>query len=123
MNISLLFVCGLLLTAAVSLSVMAYVQSPLRKILVELCETDERAHFWMVFSNVTVVVVSLIAALQYRPEPAASSPALIEVASQLKWGLAGLTVSMLALGRNVRKAIPHSPANVPPPVPKTFVQP
>jgi hypothetical protein len=123
MSISVLFVCGLLLTAVVSLSVMAYVQGPLRRILVELCGTDERAHFWMVFSNVTVVVVSLMAALQYRPEPAASSPALIEVASQLKWGLAGLAISMLALGRNVRKAIPHPPANVPTPVPKTLVQP
>jgi hypothetical protein len=108
-----LFVSGAVLTGLVAFSVMAYVQRPLRKILGELCGTDERAHFWMVFSNVTVILAAVLAALQYRPEPSINSPAVIEVASQLKWGLVGLGTSLLVLGRTLVKSIARLPIAVP----------
>jgi hypothetical protein len=43
MNVSLLFLCGLMVTAAMSFGVVAYLQRPLRKLLVELCGNDPGA--------------------------------------------------------------------------------
>ncbi len=110
-----MFVSGAVLTAIVAFSVMVYVQRPLRKILGELCGTDERAHFWVVFSNVTVILSAVMASLQYHPEPGINSPAVIEVASQLKWGLVGLGVALLILGRTLTKSISRLPVTAGPP--------
>jgi hypothetical protein len=105
MNVSLLFLCGLAVTAVMSFGTAAYLQRPLRKVLIELCGNDDRAQFWTVFSNITVAFVPLVAALQYQPSPAETSPALIEIGAQLKWGLVGLVLSVLILGKILMKFI------------------
>ena len=107
MNVSLLFLSGLAVTAMMSFGVVSYLQRPLRKLLGELCGNDDRAQFWTVFSNVTVTFVPLVAALQYQPSPG-TSPALIEIGTQLKWGLVGLVLSVLILGKILMKFIPRS---------------
>lgn len=106
MNVSLLFLSGLAVTAMMSFGVVSYLQRPLRKLLGELCGNDDRAQFWTVFSNVTVAFVPLVAALQYQPSPPGTSPALIEIGTQLKWGLVGLVLSVLILGKILMKFIP-----------------
>jgi hypothetical protein len=63
MNLSLLFLSGLAVTAIVAFSVVAYLQRPLRKLLGGLCGNDDRAQFWTVFSNLTVAFVPSVAAL------------------------------------------------------------
>jgi len=101
MNQSLSFACGLAVTAGISFGVVSYLNRPLQKLLEELCGGRERAQFWTGFSNVTLVVVPVIFAMQTEPEPGpagAGSAALFQVANQVKWGLAGLMVSVLILG-------------------------
>ncbi|HEX4485667.1 MAG TPA: hypothetical protein VH088_05335 [Terriglobales bacterium] len=120
MNVSLLFLCGLMVTAAMSFGAVAYLQRPLRKLLVELCGNDDRAQFWTVFSNLTVAFVPLVAALQYQPSPTGTSPALIEIGAQLKWGLVGLVLSVLILGKILMKFIPRVGIST---IPKTEAQP
>jgi hypothetical protein len=109
MSISLLFACGLAVTAFVSIAVVTYLQRPLCKLLEELCGTRERAQFWTVFSNVTVVLVPVIFAMQYQPLPESNSPPLLEISAQLKWGLLGLVISILVLGRVISRFIPRGP--------------
>jgi hypothetical protein len=107
MNVSLIFFCGLALTALMSFGVVGYLQRPLRKLLSELCGNDDRAQFWTIFSNITVALVPLVAALQYQPSPAGTSLALIEIGAQLKWELVGLLLSVLILGKILMKFIPR----------------
>jgi len=107
MNVSLLFLCGLAVTAVMSFGVVVYLQRPLRKLLGELCGNDDRAQFWTAFSNITIACVPLVAALQYQPLPAGTSPALIEIGAQLKWGLVGLVLSVLILVKILMKFIPR----------------
>lgn len=108
MSVALQFICGLAVTALVSFGVLAYLQKPLRKLLGELCGNDERAQFWTVFSNATVALVPLLAALQYPPAPPAGSSALIEIGKQFKWGLLGLVLSLVGLGKTLMSFIPRS---------------
>lgn len=98
MTTSVLFLLGLGLTLIATFAIVAYLRSPLHSILVELCGTRERAAFWVSFSNVTITLVPLIFAMQYTPDLKAGSSAVLELATQLKWALAGLLFAVLVLG-------------------------
>ena len=98
MTTSVLFLVGLGLTLITTFAIVAYLRSPLHSILVELCGTRERAAFWVTFSNVTMTLVPLIFAMHYTPDLKAGSSAVLELAAQLKWALAGLLFAVLILG-------------------------
>lgn len=68
MTTSALFLLGLGLTFMTATAIVFYLRHPLRTILIELCGTQERAVFWVSFSNVTVTLVPLIFAMQYTPQ-------------------------------------------------------
>lgn len=112
MNPSLGFACGLAVTAALSFSVVCYMNRPLGKFLEELCGNQERAQFWTGFSNVTLVLVPVIFAMQAQPEPGIG--AVFQVAGQVKWGLVGLVVSVLMLGWVLGRFIPKERVPTPP---------
>ncbi|MBZ5546717.1 MAG: hypothetical protein LAO22_01970 [Acidobacteriia bacterium] len=98
MTASFLFLVGLGLTLVTAFAIVAYMRSPLHSILVELCGTRERAAFWVSFSNVTITLVPLIFAMHYTPDLKAGNAAVLELATQLKWALAGLLFAVLILG-------------------------
>jgi len=95
---SILFLVGLSLTLVTAFAVVAYLRVPLHNILVELCGTRERAQFWVTFSSVTITLVPVIFAMQYTPELTTGSTAVLELARQLKWALAGLLTAVVILG-------------------------
>jgi len=108
MNASVLFLCGLALTFAISISVVIYLKAPLRQILIELCGTAERAAFWTTFSGIVLTAVPVIFAMQVRPENSANVLAAFELADQLKWGLIGLVLSIAVLAWVVSRFIPRA---------------
>ncbi|MGI9104157.1 MAG: hypothetical protein ACR2IF_17085 [Terriglobales bacterium] len=112
MTNSMLFLAGAAGTLLASLAAVRYLNAPLHSILVELCGTRERAQFWAVFSNVAVLIVPLVFSLQYVPDAGDSRPGVIEVATQLKWGLAGLLIAVVILGIVLSRFIPR-PAHEP----------
>jgi hypothetical protein len=81
----------------VSTGVVFYVAKHLRLLLIELCGTTERANFWLAFSNVSLVLVPTIFALDYRPEFGADKLVVFEVAAQLKHALIGFIATLVAL--------------------------
>lgn len=105
MSDAAVFAVGTALTLAVGGAVVAYLRRPLEKILVELCGNRERAEFWAAFSAVTLGIVPAIFAIAYRPDLGSSTPAVFELADQLKWGLIGLVGSVLALGWVIGRSI------------------
>ena len=111
MNAAWLFASGLVVTIAVSALTLAYLRRPLLRILVDLCGTEDRAGFWLAFSNVTLTLVPLIFALNYRPE---NQPLIFAISSQLERALVGLTGSVVVLGlvlsRFISRRIQSSPA-------------
>jgi hypothetical protein len=98
MNLSMLFLCGMSVTGLASLVVVVYLRKPLQNLLGELCGNERRAEFWTAFSVITVGIVPLIFALACRPSVGPGTPALLEIANQLQWGLIGMVISVLMLG-------------------------
>lgn len=108
---SIMFLAGLAVTIVTALAIVAYLRTPLYGILVELCGTKDRAAFWVAFSNVTLALVPLIFAMQYTPEAGPGTSLVLEVATQLKWALAGLLSAVVFLGwvlsRFIRRQVVH----------------
>ncbi len=90
------------------MGIVAYVKRHLRSLLLELCGTSERASFWLAFSNVALIVVPLIFALEYAPEVNASKSLVFEVAAQLRYGLIGFIVTLSFLAIILLRFIPRN---------------
>lgn len=102
MNVSLVFASGIGATFLAALVVVAYLNLPLRKQLLELCGNEERTQFWSAFANVTLLLMPVIFAMSIEP----SGPPLLAIANQLKWGSIGLVTSILVLGWVLGRFIP-----------------
>lgn len=110
MNTTRVFLTGVGTALAVSLLTVASLRPHLRRILIDLCGTEERASFWAAFSNVALVLMPLIFAMQYRSETGPETSLVLEMGAQLKWALIGLVASVLVLGLVVSMFIPRRPA-------------
>jgi hypothetical protein len=109
---TLRFVSAFAVTLLISLAVMFYMKAPLRRLLLDLCGNPQRSDFWVAFSNVTVVLLPVIFAMPSDTSPYRGPITLGEICVQLKWGLAGLIISVLilgwVLGRSIRRIAPRS---------------
>ena len=68
MNTILSFVVQVVLTLVIASSLARYLRPFLRKILIDLCGTEDRAQFWTAFSNILLIGIPVIFALNYSPE-------------------------------------------------------
>jgi hypothetical protein len=105
MNNSEIFLIGIALTTCIALAVVIYLRPHLSTLLTELCGNRDRAAFWAAFSNTTILLVPIIFALNFRPEPDVER--VFEVASQLEWGLGGLVLSVILMGIVIGRFIPR----------------
>jgi hypothetical protein len=90
--------------------IMTYVSKHLRLLLIELCGTPERASFWLAFSNVALILVPLIFALEYTPESGSGKSVVLDMAAQLKYGLVGFVVTLSCLAIILARFIPTNKA-------------
>ena len=98
MNTILFFIIQMLLTLLLVSLIVGYLRPYLRKILVDLCGTEERAQFWTAFSNILLIGMPLIFALNYRPETRNTEELFFEVAGKLGGNLGGLLVALIGIG-------------------------
>jgi hypothetical protein len=92
------FILGLCLAALLSVGVVWYLNTHLKGILTELCGTERRADFWIAFSNVILILVPMVFAMQFHSAADDNVPVFFQLIYQLKWSFIGLVTSMLALG-------------------------
>jgi len=98
MNTILSFFIQVLLTVALTSLATIYLRPFLRKVLADLCGTDERAQFWTVFSNVLLVGLPVIISLNYRPEARTAEALFFEMAGRLSGTLAGFLFALVCVG-------------------------
>jgi len=99
------------LVAMLSIGLVTYVKGHLKNLLVELCGTPERASFWLAFSKVTLVLVPLIFALDYKPEFGPDRNFVFEMATQLKHAIVGFVIALSSLTIILLRFIPRDKPN------------
>jgi hypothetical protein len=78
--------------------ITAYLRPHLKRVLVDLCKTEERAQFWTVFSNILLIGLPLIIALGFRPEAVTIEAATFEILGHLSGNLAGYLFALVGIG-------------------------
>lgn len=111
MNPATTFLIDVGLVAILSISLVTYLKAHLKNLLVELCGTEERASFWLAFSNVTLVLVPLIFALDYKPEFGPDGNFVFDMATQLKHAIVGFVLALGSLGMILFQFIPRDKPN------------
>ena len=87
-----IYFIGLASTVLLSLLVVAYINKRYSNILSDLTKSPERAKFWVKYSNVLLILVPLMFAMTVYPD------SLFDITSQIKWGIVGLVLSLVAIG-------------------------
>ena len=94
----------LALSIEVSLTILAcvlitrYLHPYLKRILIDLCKTEERAQFWAMFSNILLIGLPLIIALGFRTEAVTAEEAVFEIIGRLSGSLAGYLFALVGIG-------------------------
>ncbi len=110
MNESIVFATGVGATLVAALIVVAYLRQPMQGVLLDLCGTEERARFWMAFSNVTLILTPLIFAMHMRPDREEPAPPVDQLSLQVEGALIGLAAAVLVLGFVIGQFIPRGAA-------------
>jgi hypothetical protein len=110
MNAITAFLFGAGITVSLALLVVKYLRAPLKKILVDLCGTSERAEFWLAFTNVALVLVPLTVALHFRPAASSLAGFLFDLSDQLQASLLALISTIVIMGLILHGYIPSKPA-------------
>jgi hypothetical protein len=98
MNTIASFLIEIAVTAAACLLIIAYLRPHHRRILADLCGTDDRAQFWTVFSTILLGGLPLIFAMGFRPEAHTPEDAFFEIVGKLGSNLGGFLAAMLMIG-------------------------
>ena len=101
MNTITSFFIQVLLTVALTTLLAGYIRPYLRKVLTDLCGTEERAQFWTVFSNVLLIGLPGILALNYRPEARTLEELFFEIAGRISGALGGFLFALVCVGMAV----------------------
>jgi hypothetical protein len=102
------FLTWIAITLGAALGVVLNLRPHLRRILIDLCSTPERADFWAAFSNLTLILAPLVCALSSIPRPNREAPPLFELGAQLRLALIGLVVAVFMIGLVISRFIPRA---------------
>lgn len=86
------------LTVLTCVLVTGYLRLYLKRVLVDLCMTEERAQFWAAFSNILLIGLPIIIALRFRPEAITLEAAVFEIIGRLSGNLAGYLFALVGIG-------------------------
>lgn len=98
MNTYLSYTIEIGLTLLACLLLTAYLRPHLKRVLVDLCKTEERAQFWTAFSNILLIGLPLIIALGFQPEAGTLEEAIFEIVGRLSGNLAGYLFALVGIG-------------------------
>ena len=98
MNSILPYLLEVAITLAACLLIVGYLRPHLRRVLLDLCGTEERARFWTVFSNLLLVGMPMIIALAYQPGAKNAEELFFEITRKLSGNLGGFLFALVCSG-------------------------
>ncbi|MBM3125953.1 MAG: hypothetical protein FJZ87_12925 [Chloroflexi bacterium] len=98
MNPLLSYIIEVLSTLGICLGLFAFLHPYLRRILVDLCGTEDRAAFWTVYSKILLVGLPVLISLSYHPQARSSEDLFFELVSRLSGNLIGFLFALVGLG-------------------------
>ncbi len=98
MNTIFAFAIEVVITFAICTLTFHYLRPFLKRILVDLCGTEERAQFWTIFSNILLVGFPLLISLMYQPKASQGEELFFELTRRTSGNLFGFMVALIGIG-------------------------
>ena len=98
MNPILSYLFEVAITIIASLLIVGYLRPYLRRVLVDLCGTEERAKFWVAFSNILLIGLPALIAMSYQPEADTAEGLFFEIIRRISGNLIGLLIALIGTG-------------------------
>ena len=92
------YLISLAVTLTTSIFVTLLLRGALRRVLVDLCGTQDRAHFWTMFSMVMLIAMPVVIGMGYTPEAAQGNDLFFEMARQLRGNFFGYLFALAVIG-------------------------
>ena len=92
------YLINLGVTLIISVLVTLILRTALRRVLLDLCRTEERAHFWTLFSMIMLIAMPMVIGMGYTPEAGYGQALFFEMAHQLRGNLLGYLFSLAVVG-------------------------
>lgn len=77
---------------------MGYLRPFLRKILVDLCGTEDRAQFWTAFSNILLIGMPLLFSLNYKPNNGNGEELFFDMVRKFSVNMGGMLFALVGIG-------------------------
>ena len=101
MNSILSYFLEVAITLAICTLTFGYLRPFLKKVLVDLCGTEERAQFWTAFSNILMLGIPMIIALTYKPEARSAEELFFEITRKISGNFGGFLSALIGAGMMV----------------------
>ncbi len=100
------FLIEMTISISVGLIVLAILSNPLRKLLIDLCGTEERANFWMTYSNIMLILAPLLTNIMFGISGTVRVQDFYFYKLSFGCALFGVFGALLFLGHQISKTIP-----------------
>ena len=97
------YLVGMTLSLILSLIIVNYLSTPLTKLLVDLCGTEDRARFWAHLTNLSFVLMALLMSLIVRPDTGLQT--IFQISRQLGWMLFGQIVTVVFVSMSISRFV------------------
>ena len=98
MSTILSYLIEVLVTLLVCALIVAYLRPFLKKVLIDLCGTEDRAQFWTAFANILLIGLPMILAVAYRPEAMMLEEFFFSITGKLSVNLSGMLFALVGVG-------------------------
>lgn len=98
MNTIFAFLVEVAATFGVCALTFRYLRPFLKRVLVDLCGTEERAQFWTVFSGILLIGLPLLFGLMYHPEANNVEELFFELTRRVSGNLIGFMFALVGIG-------------------------
>lgn len=108
MNVTYLFLIEVFISVLPSLLIIGFWSKPLRLILLDLCGTEARAEFWLVYSNLMLLITPLLFVFMFGLSSNSEGVTFPFLKYAFGCAIFGDFFSMLAIGLQISKFIPRN---------------
>lgn len=98
MNTILYFALQIVLTLIIVGLITGYLRPFLKRILVDLCGTEDRAQFWTAFSNILLFGLPMLFSLNYSSMAMNNEELIFEVAGKISGNLGAMLFALVCIG-------------------------
>lgn len=102
-----LFIIEIMIGLAVSACVIFILNKPLKNVLIDICGTKVRAKFWMMYTNLMLVITPLLTSIIFGQSDSVTAASFSFYKTAFGSVLFGVFMSLVIIGLQITKTLPQ----------------